>query len=32
MKIFEKYKKISWKFNEILGSPEQISEKFVRNI
>ncbi len=31
-KIFQKYKKISWKINKILGSLEQISEKFVGNI
>ncbi len=31
-KSFEKYKKILWKINEILGSLEQISEKFVGNI
>ncbi len=31
-KIFEKYKKTLWKFNKILGSLEQISEKFVENI
>ncbi len=30
-KIFEKYKKISWKINKILGSLEQASEKFVGN-
>ncbi len=30
-KILEKYKKISWKIN-ILGSLEQIYEKFVGNI
>ncbi len=28
-KIFNKYKKISWKINKIFGSLEQISEKFV---
>ncbi len=31
-KIFEKYKKISWKINKIVGFLEQISEKFVGNI
>ncbi len=31
-KTFEKYKKVSWKINKILGSPEQISEKCVVNI
>ncbi len=31
-KIFEKYKKISWKINNILGSLEQIPKKFVGNI
>ncbi len=31
-KIFEKYKKISWKINKILGSLEQISKQFVGNI
>ncbi len=31
-KIFEKYKKILWKINKILGSLEQISVKFVGNI
>ncbi len=31
-KIFKKYKKISWKINKILGSLEQISEKFIGNI
>ncbi len=31
-KIFEKYKKILWKINKILGSLEEISEKFVGNI
>ncbi len=30
--IFEKYKKISWNSNKILGSLEQLSEKFVGNI
>ncbi len=30
--IFEKYKNIWWKINKILGSLEQISEKFVGNI
>ncbi len=31
-KIFEKYTKISWKINKILGSLEQISEQFAGNI
>ncbi len=32
MKIFEKYKKISWKINKIVGSLGPISEKFIENI
>ncbi len=31
-KIFEKYKKISWKIKKMFCSFEQISEKFVGNI
>ncbi len=30
--IFEKYKKILWEINKMLGSLEQKSEKFVGNI
>ncbi len=31
-KVFEKYKKISWRINKILGSLVRVSEKFVGNI
>ncbi len=31
-KICEKYKKISWKINKILGSLEHLFEKFIGNI